>query len=63
MKEVGGGRWVGGEIFGVEKGAEKSPSRGKGCVFGSFPKRLERLILNWCIGGYWFIPALIWLVG
>jgi hypothetical protein len=33
---------VGGEIFGVEKGAEKSLGRGGGCVFGSSPKWLEQ---------------------
>ncbi len=35
-------REVGGKIFGAEKGAEKSLGRGKGCVFGSSPKRFER---------------------
>jgi len=35
-------REVGRENFGVEKGAEKSLSRGRGCVFGSSPKELER---------------------
>ncbi len=34
-------REVGGEIFGAAKGAEKSMGRGRGCVFGSSPKRLE----------------------
>ncbi len=30
-----------GENFGAGKGAEKSLGRGRGCVFGSSPKRLE----------------------
>jgi hypothetical protein len=34
---------VGGENFGVEKRAEKSLGRGRGCVFGSSPKWLEWL--------------------
>jgi len=35
-------REVGGENFGVEKGAEKSLGRGRGCVFGSSPKQLKQ---------------------
>ncbi len=35
MKEVRG------ENFGAEKGAEKSLGKGRGCVFGSSPKRFE----------------------
>ncbi len=31
-----------GKNFGVEKGAEKSLGRGRGCVFDSSSKRLER---------------------
>ncbi len=42
VREVGGGRWVGGESFGAEKGAEKFLGKGRGCVFGSSPKRLEQ---------------------
>jgi len=42
VREVGGGRYVGRENFGAEKGAEKSLGRGRGCVFGSSPKQLER---------------------
>jgi hypothetical protein len=37
-----GGRYVGGENFGVEKGPEKSLGRGRGWVFDSYTKRLER---------------------
>jgi hypothetical protein len=50
---------VGEESFGAEKGAKKSLRRGRGCVFGSFPKQLELPHLNWCIGDCWFIPALL----
>jgi hypothetical protein len=35
-------REIGGENFGAEKKVEKSLGRGRGCVFGSSPKRLER---------------------
>jgi hypothetical protein len=46
VREVGGGevgwREVGEENFGAKKGAEKSLRRGRGCVFGSSPKQLER---------------------
>jgi hypothetical protein len=35
-------REVARENFGIEKGAEKSMGRGKGCVFGSSPKQLEQ---------------------
>jgi hypothetical protein len=42
LREVGGGGKVGGENVGAEKGAEKSLGRGRGCVFGSSPKQLER---------------------
>jgi len=42
VKEVRGGRGLGGENFGEKKGAEKSLGNGRGCVFGSSPKWLER---------------------
>jgi hypothetical protein len=29
-------------MLGAKKGAEKSLGKGRGCVFGSSPKRLER---------------------
>jgi hypothetical protein len=35
-------REVGGESFGAEKGVEKSLSKGRGCVFDSSPKWLQR---------------------
>jgi hypothetical protein len=44
-------REAGGENFGVEKGAEKPMGKGRECVFGSSPKRLEHPHLNWCTGG------------
>jgi len=34
------------------RGAEKSPGRGRGCVFGSSPKRLEWFhpeLVHWCL--------------
>jgi hypothetical protein len=40
-REVGGGRLVRGENFGAEKKIEKTLGKGRGCVFGSSPKRLE----------------------
>jgi hypothetical protein len=42
---------VGGEIFGVEKRAEKSLGKGRGCVFGSSPKQLERPQGRGCVFG------------
>jgi hypothetical protein len=41
-----GRKEVGGEIFGAKKGAEKFLGRGKGCNFGSSPKRLKRTHLE-----------------
>ncbi len=35
-------REVGGENFGAEKGAEKSPVKGRGCIFGSSSKWFEQ---------------------
>jgi len=49
---------VGGENFGVEKGAEKSWARQED-VFLVHPQNgLNSLILSWCIGGCWFTPAI-----
>jgi len=48
--EVGGGKYVGGKNFGVEKRRKKNNNFGQGgCSFGSSPKWLERPHpqLNW----------------
>ncbi len=42
------------ENFGVEKGAEKSLGKGRGCVFGSSPKQLERPYLELV---HWWLPV------
>ncbi len=41
MREVGR-REAGEKKFGAKKGAEKSLGSGRGCVFGSSPKQLDR---------------------
>ncbi len=66
--EVGGGRWVGGrqvgENFGVEKRRKKIIPACREDVFLVHPQNsFNRLILNWCIGGCWFIPALLMPLG
>jgi hypothetical protein len=42
MREVGRGKYIGGENFGAKKGVEKSLGKGRGCVFGSSPKRFKQ---------------------
>jgi hypothetical protein len=40
-----------------QRGGEKKILDGQGGC--SSAKQVERLILNWCIGGCWFTPALL----
>jgi hypothetical protein len=44
--------------FGVEKRWKKYIYAGKDDgIFVHLENNLNRVIRNWCIGGYWFIPA------
>jgi hypothetical protein len=46
VKEIGR-REVGGKIFEAKKGAEKSLSRGRRCVFDSSQNSLNNFVFNW----------------
>ncbi len=56
-----GGRWEvrGGKILGKRRGGKKKIHAGREDGIFVHPQNgLNGLILNWCIGGCWFTPAL-----
>ncbi len=57
----GGGRWYvgGGKILGQRRGGKKKINAGKkDGIFVHPLNGFNGLILNWCIGGCWFTPAI-----
>jgi hypothetical protein len=44
--------------LGKRRGEEKKPCGQGGWIFVHPQNSFNGLILNWCIGGYWFTPAL-----